>query len=71
MDGKKKVISLGSVEKLVKSLGPVRVSEEAKEELSRLAEEYIVAVSEKAIKLANHTGRKTVKIEDIKLALEE
>ncbi len=64
----KKVISLAAMEKIMKKTGAKRVSEDAKEALRDILENYAEELSERALKLAFHTGRKTIKSEDIKLA---
>jgi len=46
------------------------VSEDASEALVRLLEEYGEKVARKAVSLAKHAGRKTVKAEDIRQAIE-
>ncbi|OKY77861.1 MAG: Histones H3 and H4 [Candidatus Methanohalarchaeum thermophilum] len=61
-------IPLAPVDRIIRSCGADRVSEEAKEELSIVMEEYGKKLSEQASKLAEHADRKTVKSEDIKLA---
>lgn len=67
--GTKKGISLAAMERLLKRAGAQRVSEKAKEELKEALESYAREVGENAIKYAKHAGRKTVKDEDIKLAV--
>ena len=64
----KKIIPLAAMERIMKKAGAERVSEDAKEALRDVLEEIGAQISESAIKLAQHTGRKTVKSEDIKLA---
>lgn len=46
----------------------VRVSESAKEALREILEEIAEEIGEKAVKMAAHASRKTVKGDDIKLA---
>jgi histone H3/H4 len=46
------------------------VSEDASEALAQLLEEYGKNVARKAVSLAKHAGRKTVKAEDIRQAIE-
>lgn len=65
---KSRGIPLASMEKIIKKVGADRISEGAKEELRKIIEEKIGEISQIAIKLANHAGRKTIKTEDIKLA---
>jgi len=60
---------LATMEKIIIEAGGERVSEDAKEELKRVIEEYSASIAEKAIKFAQHAGRKTIRSEDIKLAL--
>jgi DNA-binding protein len=64
----KKIIPLAAMERLMKQSGAGRVSEDAKESLRTVLEEIGESISEEAVKLAQHAGRKTVKAEDIKLA---
>ena len=64
-----KIIPLAAMEKLLKKCGAARVSEEAKEAMKEVLENYGEQIGEKAIRLAQHSGRKTVKGVDIKLAI--
>ncbi|MBT3463727.1 histone [archaeon] len=64
----KKIISLHSMEKIMKAAGAQRVSEKAKEELREILEEIGGKISHQAIIFSKHAGRKTIKKEDIKLA---
>jgi len=64
-----RLMPLASMEKIISEAGAERVSEDAKLELKRIIEEYSIKIAEKAIKFAQHAGRKTVKSEDIKLAI--
>ncbi|MDP4012756.1 MAG: NFYB/HAP3 family transcription factor subunit [Candidatus Nanoarchaeia archaeon] len=62
------ILPAAAMEKLLKKCGASRVSEEAKVALRDLLEEHADKVGKKAVELANHSGRKTVKASDIKLA---
>jgi histone H3/H4 len=64
----KEILSLLGMEKLLKRAGAPRVSEDAKEALREALEEVADALSKKAVDLATHAGRRTVKAEDVKLA---
>jgi DNA-binding protein len=66
-----KLIPLAAMEKMLKQGGAERVSDKAKVALKNALEEIASEISVKAIKLANHAGRKTVKSEDIKLAVKD
>lgn len=64
-----KILPLAAMEKLLKKAGAERVSEDAKQALKDALESLADEISEKATKIALHTGRKTVKAGDIRLAV--
>ena len=66
-----KLLPLAAMEKLLKQGGAERVSEKAKVALKNAIEDIANEIAAKSIKLAVHAGRKTVKAEDIKLAVKE
>ena len=66
-----KFLPLAAMEKLLKQGGAERVSDKAKVALKDAIESIANEISIKAIKFAVHAGRKTVKAEDIKLAVKE
>ncbi len=66
-----KLLPLAAMEKLLKQGGAERVSDKAKVALKNAIEEIATEIAAKSIKLAVHAGRKTVKAEDIKLAVRE
>ncbi len=61
-------LPLAAMEKLLKKAGANRVSEDAKEALRDLLEEYADNIGKKASEFSRHSGRVTVKGVDIKLA---
>ncbi|MBI2558630.1 NFYB/HAP3 family transcription factor subunit [Candidatus Woesearchaeota archaeon] len=66
-----KLLPLAAMEKLLKQGGAERVSDKAKAALKNSLEEIAHEIAAKSIKLAVHAGRKTIKAEDIKLAVKE
>jgi histone H3/H4 len=58
-------LPIAPVTRIMKNAGAERVSEEASQELVRLLEDYGEKIAKKAIALAKHAGRKTVKVEDV------
>ncbi len=63
-----KILPLAAMEKLLKKCGAERVSDKAKIALKNAVEDEAEEIAARAIKLALHAGRKTVKENDIKLA---
>ena len=55
----------------MKKAGAERVSNDAKKEMSKVLEKHVEEVTKQAKKYASMAGRKTVKAEDVKLAVKE
>lgn len=64
------IIPIAPVGRVIREAGAERISENASAELARILEEYGIKISNEAIALARHAGRKTVKEEDIKMAVD-
>jgi len=64
-------IPLAAMERLLKKSGIERVSQDAKEALKEVLEDMSQKIGKKALALAKHSGRKTVKGKDIRLASKE
>jgi|TARA_Y100000310_G_C20684857_1_gene818328 histone H3/H4 len=65
---KRTILPLAAMEKLLKKSGAERVSDESKDALREILEEFADELGKKAVKFAIHSGRKTVKATDVKLA---
>lgn len=65
------VLSHASIDKLIRKVGAERVSEDAAIALAAYLDEEALVVARQAVELAEHAGRKTVKAEDIRLALKK
>ncbi|MBI2134552.1 NFYB/HAP3 family transcription factor subunit [Candidatus Woesearchaeota archaeon] len=63
-----KILPLAAMEKVLKKCGADRVSDKAKIALKAVVEEIADRIAVKAIQLAVHAGRKTIKARDVKLA---
>ncbi len=62
-------LPIAPIDRLIRKAGAERVSEEAAKVLAEYLEEYAIELSKKSVEYARHAGRKTVKAEDIKLAI--
>ncbi len=59
-----------TLDRIIRMCGAERVSKSAAEELGTHLENISRNISFKAIELAEHAGRKTIRAEDVKLALD-
>ena len=66
-----RLLPLAAMEKILKQCGAERVSDKAKAALKTAIEDIAEEISKRAIKFANHAGRKTVKSGDVLLAAKE
>lgn len=65
------ILAKASIEKIIRKSGAERVSGKAAIRLAEVLEEEGLGIAREAIVLAEHAGRKTVKREDILLAIQE
>jgi histone H3/H4 len=66
-----KEMSLAPLHRLIKKAGAYRVSETAADELRGVLEDLAVQIAREAMDYCVHAGRKTVKKEDIELAVKK
>lgn len=63
------IIPKAPIAKIVQKAGAKRVSEGSVEVLTNYLIDYATEISERAIRIAKHSGRKTVQAKDIKIAI--
>jgi len=68
MNQRKYILPAAAMEKLLKKSGASRVSNDAKDRFREVLEEFAHQIGEKAVRMAKHAGRKTVKASDIREA---
>ena len=61
-------LSRQAARKILKEAGATRVSDEAADELAEAINTFAYRIAKKAVKLASHAKRATVKREDVDLA---
>ncbi len=65
------MLPLASIERIVRKAGVERISKEALQEMKKLIEEIALQLAQESAVLAKHAGRKTIRVEDIRLAAEK
>lgn len=59
------MFSDSSIKKVLKKAGALRISKDAIKKLKEFINKYSLTIARKAVKNAEYSGRKSVKIEDI------
>ncbi len=68
---RKRFLSHNAMDKIMRNVGALRVSDPAKEVLAEVLEKKALEISAEAKKFAEHAGRKTITDKDIRLAAKE
>jgi len=68
MSSSSRLLPLAAMEKILKQSGADRVSDKAKVALKNTIEDIADQIAVRAVNLAKHAGRVTVKASDVKLA---
>ena len=68
---RKNILPVAAMEKLLKKSGAARVSQSGKDALRNILEEYAEKIGKRAVEFSRHSGRKTIKASDVKLASKE
>ena len=68
MSSSSRLLPLAAMERILKQSGADRVSDKAKVALKNTMEDIADQIAVKAVNLAKHAGRVTVKASDVKLA---
>lgn len=68
--GDEKVLSKAPMDRLLRAGGAERVGRDAPDILGDILERYGGVVAERAVRYAEHAGRKTVKEQDVELAVD-
>jgi histone H3/H4 len=59
------IISAAAAARVAKKNGASKVGKDASIAMAKKAEEYLAALTKKAVAAANHAGRKVIRVEDI------
>jgi histone H3/H4 len=61
-------LPIAPIDRIIRKAGAERVSQEAADALANVMENYVIDLAERALILAKHAGRKTIRVEDVRLA---